>query len=196
MTDRPLGGSGRPRRLAMSLMLLWTLAVVVSACGASGTASPSASPGPSGTSGNETPLPQPSKWPGPVVLAVIKLAGADGEIAKAGQDFTAAANASDVRALWGAADGLIPVLTDLVPSVDPLEGWDRTRELAGYLRTAYPLMIDGATELRDSITAGDAKGVESGSRKLAAGLNAYAPARSILGSLVQEALLQQRVYNL
>lgn len=196
MTDYPLGGSGQSRRKVTWLVLVWTIAVVAAACGASETASPSASISPGQTGGTGTPSPQPSRWPGPVVLAVIKLAGADGEIAKAGQDFTAAANASDLAALWGAADGLIPVIKDLIPSVDPLEQWDRTRELGGDLRTAYPLMLDGATELRDAITAGDAKGVEAGSRKLVAGLTAYSPARVILGNLVQEAILQQRVYNL
>jgi len=57
-------------------------------------------------------------------------------------------------------------------------------------------MLEGATLLRDSITAGDVSGVEEGSRKLAEGLVAYAPARPILADLVPQALLQQRHFNL
>ena len=196
MTARPLGGSGRPRRWSVWLMFIWTMAVVVSACGASATASPSTSPDPGQTNGSGTPGPNPSHWPGTVVLAVIKIGEIDGEIAKAGNDLAAAADTQDVAAMRGAADGLIPVIKDVLSSVDPLQQWDRTKVLADYLQTAYPLMLDGATELRDALTAGDAAGVEAGSQKLAAGLKAYAPARAILVDLVPEALLQKRTFNL
>ena len=196
MTDRPLGGSVRPRRWSVWLMFIWTVAVVVSGCGASATVSPSTSPEPGQTSGSGTPGPNPSHWPGTVILAVIKIGEIDGEIAKAGNDLAAAADTQDVAAMRGAADGLIPVIQDVLSSVDPLQQWDRTTVLAGYLQTAYPLMLDGATQLRDALTTGDAAGVEAGSQKLAAGLKAYAPARAILVDLVPEALLQQRVYNL
>jgi hypothetical protein len=175
----------------LALPLLVVIAALLAACSAGPTPSPSASTGPDGSPG-----PKPTRWPGTAVLAVIKLGGADGEIAKAGQDFITAAETNDVALLWGAADGLIPVVEDLVPSVDPLEGFDLTAELAEHLRTAYPLMLEGATLLRDSIPAGDAAGVEEGSRKLAEGLTAYAPARAILAELVPEALLQQRILNL
>jgi hypothetical protein len=166
------------------------VAIIVAACGS--TASPA--PVVSGSPGS--PQPKPTSWPGPAVLAIIKLGGADGEIAKAGQDFTAAADASDIAALWGAADGLVPVIEDLISSVDPLEQWDMTADLGAVLRKAYPLMLEGATLLRDSIIAGDVAGVEEGSRKLAEGLAAYAPARPILADLVPQALLQQRHFNL
>lgn len=196
MTDRPVGGSGRFRPLSVWLMFIGTLVLVVSACGASATASPSTSPEPGQTGTSGTPGPNASRWPGTVVLAVIKIGGIDGEIAKAGKDLAAAADAQDVAAMRGAADGLIPVIEDVLSSVDPLDQWDRTKELAGYLRTAYPLMLDGATQLRDALTAGDSAGVEAGSQKLAAGLEAYAPARAILVDLVPEALLQKRNFNL
>ncbi|MEO8469942.1 MAG: hypothetical protein ABI573_09780 [Chloroflexota bacterium] len=177
-------------------MFILTLAFVVSACGAPATASPSTSPEPLQTSGSGTPGPNPTRWPGTVVLAIIKMGEIDGEIAKAGKDLAAAADTQDVAAMRGAADGLIPVIKDVQPSVDPLLRWDRTKVLAGYLQTAYPLMLDGATQLRDALTAGDAAGVEAGSQKLAAGLNAYAPARALLVDLVPEALLQKRNFNL
>ncbi len=190
MTRVRVRPSDRTRSWRTWFAALLLLAGMVAACG--GTASPS----PVSSSGAESPGPKPSRWPGTAVLAVIKLGGGDGEIAKAGIDLTTAAQAGDVAALWGAADGLIPVIEDLIPAIDPLEGFDRTAELAGHLRTAFPLMLEGATLLRDSITAGDAKGVEDGSRKLAEGLAAYAPARAILADLVLEALLQQRIFTL
>ena len=191
MSNVPAGRPGRGRRRPMWLMAALLLAGVVAACG--GTTS---SPSPVVSAGTESPGPKPSRWPGTAVLAVIKLAGADGEIAKAGQDFITAADANDVALMWGAADGLIPVVEDLIPSVDPLERFDKTKELAEHLRKAYPLLVEGATLLRDSITAGDVPGVEEGSRKLAEGLTAYSPARAILNNLLLEAILQQRILNL
>lgn len=196
MIGVPCGGSGPRRQRSIWPTVLVVLAGVVAACGTVVSTSPVGSPGEDATGGPTSPAPKPSHWPGTAVLAVIKLAGADGEIAKAGQDFQTAANSDDVALMWGAADGLIPVVQDLIPSIDPLEGFDKTAELAGYLRKAYPLLIEGATLLRDSITAGDVAGVEEGSRKLADGLIAYAPARAILSDLVIEALLQQRILNL
>lgn len=167
------------------------LAVLVVACGGTATQTPTPSGTPDGSAG-----PKPSRWPGTAVLAIVKLGGIDGEIAKAGRDFITAADARDVEAMWGAADGLIPVVSDLSLSVQHLAEWDKTADLAGYLQTAYPLLLEGATQLRDAITAGDSAGVEAGSRKLADGLNAYSPARAILADLVPEALLQQRNLSL
>lgn len=181
----------RARRRWLHGALLVVIAGLLVACSAGATPTPNQSGDPDGT-----PRPKPTFWPGTVVLAVIKLGGADGEIAKAGQDFITAADTGDVELLWGAADGLIPVVEDLVPSVDPLEGYELTAELGTHLRTAYPLMLEGATLLRDSIVAGDGAGVEEGSRKLAEGIAAYAPARAILAELVPQALLMQRTLNL
>lgn len=169
------------------------VAALIVACGSSATPPPSTSPSP-GPDGST--VPRPSRWPGTAVLAIIKLGGIDGEIAKAGADLAKAADESDVAAMWGAADGLIPVIQDTSLSVEHLAAWDETAELAGYLQEAYPLMLEGATQLRDAITAGDSAGVQEGSRKLAQGLTEYAPARPILADLVPEALLQQRNLNL
>ena len=167
------------------------VAALVAACGSSTTPVPNGSGDPDGSAG-----PQPSRWPGTAVLAIIKLGGIDGEIAKAGRDFMTAADTGDVAAMWGAADGIIPVLDDLSLSVEHLAEWDKTAVLAGHLRAAFPLMLEGATQLRDSITAGDPTGVEAGSLKLAQGLTAYGPARAILAELLPEALLQQRNLSL
>ena len=188
MTRRRAGRNGLARALASGLAVV---VLVAAACGTTSTPGPSATTDPSGSN-----RPKPTHWPGTAVLAVIKLGGADGEIAKAGKDFAAAAAASDVAALWGAADGLVPVIEDLIPSVEPLEEYSLTAELGKDLRKAYPLMLEGARDLRDGIAAGNAQQVEEGSAKLAEGLAAYGPARSILADLVPQALLQQRNFTL
>jgi len=193
--SRERGTGGLLRAYRMSVRILWpvALAVLLVACGAGSTPDP----GPSSTGAPDgSAAPRPSRWPGTAVLAIIKLGGIDGEIAKAGEDFVKAVDAGDPAAMWGAADGLIPVLEDTSLSVQHLAAWDNTEELAGYLQRAYPLMLEGATQLRDSITAGDTQGVQEGSLKLAQGLTEYAPARPILADLVPEALLQQRNLNL
>lgn len=183
----------RPGVPLTALIALVALAVLLAACGSASSPTPTSSPG-SGPDGSA--VPRPSRWPGTAVLAIIKLGGIDGEIAKAGADLAKAADAGDPAAMWGAADGLIPVLEDTQLSVEHLAAWDETAELAAVLQEAYPLMLEGATQLRDAITAGDGAGVEEGSRTLAQGLTAYAPARPIIADLVPEALLQQRNLNL
>lgn len=193
--SREQGARGvvRTRRSALRALVMVGVVMLLAACGSASTPTPATSPS-SGPDGSADP--RPSRWPGTAVLAVIKLGGIDGEIARAGADLAKAADAGDPAAMWGAADGLIPVLEDTSLSVEHLAAWDETAELAGYLQKAYPLMLEGAIQLRDSITAGDSAGVHEGSVKLAQGLTEYAPARPILATLVPEALLQKRNLNL
>jgi len=191
--SRGANGSSRAASVARGSKKAWLVvlvAVLVAACGSSVTPAPSSTVTPDASG-----APRPSRWPGTAVLAVIKLGGIDGEIAKAGQDFIKAADAGDPALMWGAADGLIPVLEDTTISVEHLADWDQTAELAAILQAAYPLMLEGAMQLRDAITAGDATGVQEGSNKLAKGLTTYAPARPIIADLVPEAILQQRILN-
>lgn len=192
--SRSANGSSLAASVARCPRTVWLVVLVlvlVAACGSSVTPAPSSTATPDGSG-----APRPSRWPGTAVLAVIKLGGIDGEIAKAGQDFIAAADAGDPALMWGAADGLIPVLEDTPLSVEHLAAWDETADLAAILQAAYPLMLEGAMQLRDAIAAGDARAVEEGSAKLAKGLTTYAPARPIIADLVPEAILQQRVLNL
>jgi len=155
----------------------------------SGTA-PSGSPA-AGTSDATDPS-QPH-WPGTTVLAVIALGAADGEIEKAGADLQAAADAQDLRKMWGAADGLAKMIDALMPTIDRLEIYPTTQPAAVIYRKAFPELGAGAKQLRDAITNGDASGIVAGSQAIAQGLADYGPVRIVIGALVEQAIVQQRL---
>jgi hypothetical protein len=196
------------RRRAGLLALAVVLAVVAVACGgtnppgsphpstvglpaASGSPVAVGSPG-SGASGN--PDPSPPRWPGTTVLAVIALGAADGEIEKAGVDLQAAADKQDLKAMWGAADGLAKMIDGLMPNLDRLEVYAGTTDVSRIYRQSFPELSGGAKQLRDSITGGDANGVVAGSQLIAKGLADYAPVRVLIAGLVEQAIVQQRLY--
>lgn len=178
-------------------ILALAIALVVAACGGatpSGTASveqrPSTSPSSVDTSGGPAATPH---WPGTTVLAVIALGTADGEIQKAGVDLQNAADKQDLKAMWGAADGLARLINGLVPRLDALDLYPPTQPLGRLYRTAFSELAAGAAHLRDAITAGDAPGIATGSQELAKGLSDYLPVRAQIGDLVEQAILQQRL---
>jgi len=178
------------------------LALLVAACGASsigpsrspgavgGSAGPALGPGAPGASlaPDATPL-----WPAQTVLAVMALGAADGEIQKAGDDLQAAAGNQDLKAMWGAADGLAKMIDGLMPNIDGLELYAGTKPAAVIYRKAFPELSAGAKQLRDAITDGNANGIVAGSQAIAQGLADYAPVRQLLGALVEQAVLQQRL---
>jgi hypothetical protein len=180
------------------------LALVVGACGsalvepsrapaatATAGSSSAASPGVAGGSG--APEPAQPRWPGTTVLAVIALGAADGEIGKAGVDLQDAVAKQDLKAMWGAADGLAKMIDGLMPNIDRLEVYEGTRPAAAIYRTAFPELSAGAKQLRDAITSGNSDGVVAGSQLIAKGLVDYAPLRQAMGALVEQAILQQRL---
>jgi hypothetical protein len=199
-----------PTRPFLAAVLLG-LAVVVGGCGSSVRASrpAEASTGvvrsPSGSPGVVGPVIVPSdgasggpdasipRWPGTTVLAVIALGAADGEIEKAGNDLQAAADRQDLRAMWGAADGLANMIDALMPSIDRLEVYEGTRPVAALYRKAFPELSVGAKQLRDAITNGDAAGVVAGSQAIAKALADYSPIREQIAALVEQAIVQQRL---
>jgi hypothetical protein len=133
------------------------------------------------------------RWPGATVLAVIHLTEADAQIQQAGQDLTTATNNQDLKAMWGAADGLAVLIDKLLPEVDRLGLSPDTQEIGKIYQKAFPELSSGAKQLRDSITAGDANGIVAGSQLIAQGLNDYGQVRGFLTDLFQQALLQQRL---
>lgn len=200
MTSTRATGPG-PRTVALIPAAGIARAIVVGltaftlvACGAGprGSGPASAPPGPP-ASGSPAPGDSVPRWPGTTVLAVIALGAADGEIQKAGNDLQAAAAAQDLRAMWGAADGLAKLIDGLMPNIDRLEVYEGTRSVAALYRQAFPQLAAGAKQLRDALTSGDAAGVESGSQQIARGLAAYAPIRREIAALVEQAILQQRL---
>ena len=178
------------------------LGLVVVACGApspsggpssvpAASASPAASADGGGAGSGLQPGPTP--WPGTVVEAVMILALADVEIQKAGADLGAAAASEDLEAMWGAADGLVTLVTRLGRQVPRIADYPESAAAARAYEAAFPDMLAGATTLRDAITAKDAAGIAAGSRQLAAGLEKYALARREIGPLADRAMLMQRI---
>ena len=143
--------------------------------------------------GSAAPGPSQPRWPGTTVLATIAMGAADGEIQKAGIDLQAAVEKQDLRAMWGAADGLAKMIDALMPNIDRMEIYEGTRPAAAIYRKALPQISAGAKQLRDSITSGDSAGVVAGSQAIARGLAEYAPVRRLIGALVEQAIVQQRL---
>lgn len=177
-----------------SILLVVTL--LLAACG-SGAGSPSptteaASPAPS-ASGDVAERPEPTRWPGGVIEAVLILAKTDKEIETAGNDLRAAAASEDLEAMWGAADGLAILLEKLPQQVDRIRDYPVTAAAARAYDAALPDMLAGATKIRDSIRAGDGPGLAAGVQQLAQGTAAYEAVRTELGPLVEPAILMQRL---
>jgi hypothetical protein len=177
-----------------AIVLLLTL--LVAACAAtSGTATPGSSPG-AGASASADAVgaaPSATPWPGDIVEAVVILGKADAQIQAAGADLGAAAAYEDLDAMWGAADGLATLLQRLQTQVPRIKDYPETAAAAAAYEKALPVMLSGATQLRDSIKAGDVAGITAGSEQLAQGLQQYQQARVLIGPLVDRALLMQKL---
>jgi hypothetical protein len=164
--------------------------VAVIACGGGNpSAAPSASPSDAAQS---TPGPKATPWPLSTIEAVLALGTADAELWKAGADVARAADAEDVEAMWGAADGTVNLIEDLMSNVEALEAYPHTAPLGAAYREAFPVMLEGATQLRDSITAGDAAGVVAGSQRLAEGVVLYGKVRPMIPGYVNDAIQMKR----
>jgi hypothetical protein len=173
-----------PFRPARVLVMVWLVAALVVACGGSGS-TPAATPSAVSLA---TPGPKATPWPSAVIEGVMAMAAADAELWKAGADIAKAADAGDVEAMWGAADGMAKLLEGLMPNIDALEAYPHTAELGAAYRAAFPVMLEGAVQIRDSITGGDAAGVVAGSKRLAEGVRLYGDVRAILQPYVNDAL--------
>jgi hypothetical protein len=124
---------------------------------------------------------------------MVALGAADAEIGKAGADLQSAADKQDLRAMWGAADGLAKLIDANSANVAALELDPATKDAAAVYRTAFPDLSGGAVQLRDAITAGDNAGIVAGTRRMAAGLAEYGTIRDVLPDLVAQALVQKRL---
>ena len=190
MTERPSSQSSptslrllRQRGIAF-LLVLATLLVV--GCGGA-VASPTLSAPAAGS-----PSPAVSTWPRGVAQAVLNLAAADNEIAKAGVDLLAAAEEEDLVLMRGAAAGLVGVVEPNIANAELLETFELTRPAGERAREAMVGLRDAAAMIRDAIDAGDSAGIEEGSQRLAAALQVYGQARVLLSGLAEEALRQIR----
>ena len=82
----------------------------------------------------------------------------------------------------------------LMPNLDRIESYPLTKPVGQLYRTAFPELSAGAKQLRDAITAGDSAGVVAGSQQIAKGLGHYGPIRQQIAALVEQAIVQQRLY--
>jgi hypothetical protein len=188
--------AGPLRASPVGAAVVLLLAILVAACAAtSGTAAPgsSGSAGASASADAGGAAPSATPWPGDIVEAVVILGKADAQIEAAGADLGAAAAYEDLDAMWGAADGLATLLQRLETQVPRIKGYPETAAAAAAYEQALPVMLAGATQLRDSIKARDAAGIAAGSQQLAQGLQQYQQARRLIGPLVDRALLMQKL---
>lgn len=183
----------RPGATARLSLLSIVTMLALAACGTSG---PSPTPSPSTAAtppGSPVPVPSlsvPDSWPSDVVAAVIALGAADAELASAGGDLIAAANASDLEAMLGAANGLAALVEANRTNAEALAAYEPFAELgASYVR-AFDLLGSGATSVSEAIRNGDAEGIVDGSRTIAAGVAAYGEVREPVSVLIPDAIRQ------
>ncbi len=174
------------RELARALGLVLVVAVLAG-CGPALTPPASPSAGASESAG-----PAPTSWPFGVPSAVIALGAMDNELPKAGADLIAAADAEDFPKMRGAADGLVHLIDGNLPNTRTLQTYEFTRKLGADLDAALRAIRDGAAKVRDGIDAGDARAIVDGSRRIAAGLEAYGELRFPLSELIPEAMRQRK----
>jgi hypothetical protein len=176
-----------PLILAIAVLTALTVAFVAG-CDSGG--QPSSSSGPSGSASSRGP--SPTRWPTPVLTAVVALGAADNDMKAFIAAFNDAINKSDMQALWGAADGIVKTLDSLNANVDRIAEYDSTAGLAAKYRAVLPPLTDAATDLRDAITKGDAKTVQSASLRVINGLEGYFGLREELAKWVTESVFQQK----
>jgi hypothetical protein len=199
MARRAGPGASRGARAAVSLLVAGLLVVgcgsTVSSpsTGPSGAATMPSASGSASSDGANAAVPSPTPWPGGVVEAVMILAQGDAQIKAAGADLGAAAAYQDMKAMWGAADGLATLIGRLQTQVPRIAEYPATAAAAAAYDASFPDMLAGAKTLRDAITASDAAGITSGSEQLSAGLEKYKAARRLIGPLADDALLMQRL---
>ena len=193
----PAAGSlCRRRRSAALRASIGTLLLVVVACsGTSTTPTPASTTVlPFGTPSGSGPLPTP--WPGHVVEALVQLAVVDQQFQEVGTDLNDAINAGDFKALLIVAKNVHTFLLANQKYIPALQGYPLTKSLGDGLATSYAQMIQGISQIEDSLTAGNGSGVTAGFATFTAGYTAYGAFRTDLGTLGSQALEMKRHYNL
>jgi len=187
-----------PRTVALHraapIVACLVLALATAACGTTGPSGSKPLLSQAPPAGSTAPGASPERWPGTTVLAVIALGAADGEIQKAGDDLQKAADEKDLEAMRGAADGLARMIEAIMPNVDRLDAYAGTKSVAALYRQAFPEIAAGARQLRDAVAARDGAGITAGYLRIVKGNDLYAPIREQIAALVEQAIVQQRLY--
>jgi len=190
-----------PRVIALGL----AAAVLAAACGAtspstapstapSGGATASAGTSAAADASGSAPAPSSTPWPGNVPDAIIGLGAIDAQLAAAGQAMDAAVQAKDVAAMVGAADGLVVLIDAYGKYVAIAQGYPATRPLADTYAGAFEKLRAGASDISTGAKAGDAAKMNAGLQALGKGITAYGLARKAIGSFVEQALSQKKMY--
>lgn len=141
---------------------------------------------------SDVPEPSPTRWPGDILEAVIKLGLLDTQVQAASTDLAAAADAEDLKAMYAATDKLVGISEELQFQAGRIADYPAMKAAADAYAAALPDMLAGAKQARDAITGADAAGVTAGSQRLAKGMEAYAAARAAVAPLVDLAFQMQR----
>jgi hypothetical protein len=187
---------GRGRQSGARLTVIASmLALVVGCSSVSASPAPAGTPGAPAASGSGTG-PLPTHWPGNVIEGLVQLAVVDPQFQVVGTDLTDAVNAGDLKALLVVTKNVRTFLTTNQKYIPALQGYPTTRALGDGLAASYAQMIQGISQIEDSLTAGNGSGVTAGFATFTAGYTAYGAFRTDLGTLGTQALEMKRHFNL
>jgi hypothetical protein len=190
----------RRRRSHRPLLLVATclVALVVGVVGCTSTGTPG--PGDTGSPASEAPqgtgpTPKPTSWPSQVVIGMVALGAADNEFEKMGNDLQTAVDDNSPQEMLLASQSGLDFLKGNQPNIPKIQGYSETQALGDSLAKAYADMIAGLQKIHDSLTAGDASGVQSGFQAFAAGSTEYGAVRQDLADRSEQAIFMQRILN-
>ena len=164
----------------------------MAACGGGAPSAPATGTPAASTAASDAPEPSPTRWPGDIVEAVIKLGLLDTQVQSASTDLATAADAEDLKAMYKTTDELVDLVDELQFQAGRVADYPATKAAAEAYAAALPDMLAGAKQTRDAISGSDAAGVTAGTQRLAKGMASYAAARAAIAPLVDEALMMQR----
>lgn len=166
--------------------------MIIVACGASVTPSPSTgSSAPTG-GGSGVPTPKPTFWPTGVVEATIALGAADGDFIKMANDVVGAVDSNDAARVLQVMSDALTFLKGNQENVPRLQGYPATTDVGDKLAAAYAQMIEGAQAVIAGMNAGDSSAVQAGFDTFFAGNAAYVAISPALGDLADQAVFMKR----
>lgn len=160
------------------------------AIGSAAMSSPATGPGASGP--GRTLLPGEAAWPPEIIDAGIAVGAMDQGVQQAGTDLQNAAQAQDLQALLGAADGLADLVRQAQPSADRLAGFDKTAAFGTALVPVLAQLRSAATDVGTALRAGDAAAAQTATTALSTALRAYGALRVQLVDVADTALQMRR----
>lgn len=176
-------------------ILVAALAIVVGCTATSAGPTPTGGPAAGVPSGSGTG-PLPTHWPGNVIEGLVQLAVVDPQFQQVGTDLSDAVNAGDLKALLVVTKNVRAFLTTNQKYIPALQAYPLSKALGDGLAASYAQMIQGITQIEDSLTSGNGSGVTAGFGTFTAGYTAYGAFRTQLGTLGTQALEMKRHFNL